>query len=179
MSMISDDPRIDPRIKAVFGPLPTFPMPSFESREDLVAAMNSPEALAALDAMSLFSEEEAEAVAPSAGLTISTETFVSEPDGNSIKICLIRPQSDGQSDEPLPCVYYIHGGGMALSSAFDLTYQAWGRMIANQGVAVTMVDFRNCVTPSSAPEIEPYPAGLNDCMSGLRWLNLQGRRVRY
>ena len=63
MSMISDDPRIDPRIKAVFGPLPTFPMPSFESREDLVAAMNSPEALAALDAMSLFSEEDAEAVA--------------------------------------------------------------------------------------------------------------------
>ena len=170
MSKISDDPRIDPRIKAVFGPLPTFPMPSFESREELVAAMNSPEALAALDAMSLFSEEDAEAVAPSAGLTISTETFVSEPDGNSIKICLIRPQSDGQSDEPLPCVYYIHGGGMALSSAFDLTYQAWGRMIANQGVAVTMVDFRNCVTPSSAPEIEPYPAGLNDCMSGLRWL---------
>ena len=46
MSMISDDPRIDPRIKAVFGPLPTFPMPSFESREELVAAMNTPEALA-------------------------------------------------------------------------------------------------------------------------------------
>ena len=170
MSKISEDSRIDPRIREMFGPLPAFPMPSFESREALVAAMNAPEALAALDAMSLFSEAEAEAIAPSAGLKISTETFVSEPDGNSIKICLFRPQSDEQSDEPLPCVYYIHGGGMALSSAFDLTYQAWGRMIANQGVAVTMVDFRNCVTPSSAPEIEPYPAGLNDSMSGLRWL---------
>ena len=34
-----------------------------------------------------------------------------------------------------------------------------------------MVDFRNCVTPSSAPEVEPYPAGLNDCVSGLRWVS--------
>ena len=80
---------------------------------------------------------------------------------------------------PLPCVYYIHGGGMALSSAFDLTYQAWGRMIANQGVAVTMVDFRNCVTPSSAPEIEPYPAGLNGLYVGPALADLQGRRVRH
>ena len=54
--------------------------------------------------------------------------------------------------------------------AFDAMYQSWGRMIAHQGVAVVMADFRNCVTPSSAPEIEPFPAGLNDCMSGLHWM---------
>jgi len=35
---------------------------------------------------------------------------------------------------------------------------------------VEMVDFRNCVVPSSAPEVAPYPAGLNDCVSGLKWL---------
>jgi acetyl esterase/lipase len=33
-----------------------------------------------------------------------------------------------------------------------------------------MVDFRNCLTPSSVPEVEPFPAGLNDCVSGLRWV---------
>ena len=33
-----------------------------------------------------------------------------------------------------------------------------------------MVDFRNCVVPSSAPEVAPFPAGLNDCVSGLRWV---------
>lgn len=166
MSKISEDTRIDPRIREKFGPLPTFPLPNFDSREEMVAAMNTPEALAAFDAMQLFTEAEAEAVAPSAGLTISTETFTSEPDGNEVKVSLMRPESDG----PLPCVYYVHGGGMALSSCFDLTYQSWGRMIANQGVAVAMVDFRNCVVPSSAPEIEPYPAGLNDSVSGLKWL---------
>ena len=167
MSKISEDRRIDPRLKDLYGEMPPFPMPSFETREELLAAMNAPEALAALEqALGFFSDEATEAVAPSAGLTISTETFLSQPDGNTIKLLLIRPQSDA----PLPCVYYIHGGGMALLSCFDPNYQAWGRMIAHHGVAVAMVDFRNCVTPSSAPQVEPFPAGLNDCVSGLRWL---------
>ena len=42
-------------------------------------------------------------------------------------------------------------------SCFDGMYRSWGRIIANQGVAVAMVDFRNCVTPSSAPEVAPVP----------------------
>ena len=83
-----------------------------------------------------------------------------------MKIQFIRPRSA----TPLPCVYYIHGGGMASMSCFLGMYRSWGRLIANQGVAVAMVDFRNCVTPSTAPEVEPFPAGLNDCVSGLRWL---------
>ena len=33
-----------------------------------------------------------------------------------------------------------------------------------------MVDFRNCLLPSSAPEVAPYPAGLDDCVSGVRWV---------
>ncbi|MXX47159.1 MAG: alpha/beta hydrolase [Chloroflexi bacterium] len=169
MSRMTEDPRIDPRLKEVFGEVPAFPLPSFDSREELVAAMNAPEVLEALQATTGVSEEEAEAVAPSAGLTITTETFVSEPDGNTIKVSLMRPRT-GPSDEPLACVYYIHGGGMALLSAFDANYQALGRMIANHGVVVAMVDFRNCAVPSSAPEVAPYPAGLNDCVSGLKWL---------
>ena len=39
-----------------------------------------------------------------------------------------------------------------------------------QGVAVAMVDFRNCLTASSAPEVAPFPAGLDDCVSGVRWV---------
>ena len=33
-----------------------------------------------------------------------------------------------------------------------------------------MVDFRNALRASSAPEVAPFPAGLNDCVSGVRWL---------
>ena len=59
---------------------------------------------------------------------------------------------------------------MQSMSAFYGIYRAWGRIIAQQGVAVAMVDFRNCLTPSSAPEVAPFPAGLNDCVAGLKWL---------
>ena len=35
-----------------------------------------------------------------------------------------------------------------------------------------LVEFRNCVQPTTTvPEVAPYPAGLNDCFSGLEWLN--------
>jgi acetyl esterase/lipase len=79
---------------------------------------------------------------------------------------------------------YLHGGGMQYFSAFDGMYKAWGRIIAAQGVAVAMVDFRNAIRPSSAPEVAPFPAGLNDCVSGVRWvashadrLNIDPRRI--
>jgi acetyl esterase len=108
-----------------------------------------------------------ETLAPSAGLRIEAKSFVSQPDGNTIKVNVIRPDSD----ETLPCVYYIHGGGMQSMSAFNGMYSAWGRIIAAQGVVVAMVDFRNALRASSAPEVAPYPAGLNDCVSGVKWLH--------
>ena len=46
-------------------------------------------------------------------------------------------------------------------------YCAWGRIIAARGVTVAMVDFRNPLTPSSVPEIEPFPAALNAVVLGL------------
>jgi acetyl esterase len=107
-----------------------------------------------------------EDIAPSTGLTVRTETFTSAPDGNTVKIQYIRPEGD----ETLPCIYYIHGGRMAFSSCYEGNYKAWGRMIAARGVAVAMVDFRNAVHADSAPEIAPFPAGLNDCVSGLKWV---------
>jgi acetyl esterase len=79
---------------------------------------------------------------------------------------VIRPDND----EALPCVYYIHGGGMGFLSCFDGIFRGWGKLIAANGVAVVMVDFRNAVVPSTAAEVAPFPAGLNDCVSGLKWV---------
>ncbi|HEY6341194.1 MAG TPA: alpha/beta hydrolase fold domain-containing protein [Bryobacteraceae bacterium] len=95
------------------------------------------------------------------------ETLTSSPDGNTIKIRYIR--QDG--NETLPCVYYIHSGRMEMSSCFEGNYKTWGPIVASKGVAVAMVDFRNSVHPSSVPEIAPFPAGLNDCISGLKWVH--------
>ena len=173
-SKIADDRRIDPRIKAIFGAFPMTPATDTPSREAQIAEANTPEALAAAEMGRQFMEQvDNEQVAPSKGLTIRTETFTSSPDGNTIKIQYIRPDTD----ETLACVYYIHGGGMMSSSAFDGMYRAWGKIIAGQGVAVAMVDFRNCLTASSAPEVEPFPAGLNDCISGLKWVKANAKAL--
>jgi len=167
MSKLDDDPRIDPRIKAIMGAMPTLPQGDVESREKLLEEMNTPEAVALREQMEgMFDMIDNEDVAPSAGLDISTLEFVSQPDGNTIKVQYIRPANS----ERLPCVYYIHGGGMQAMSCFMGMYRAWGKIIAAQGVAVAMVDFRNCLTPSSSEEVAPFPAGLNDCVSGLGWV---------
>ena len=167
MAKIEDDPRIDPRIQAFAAFIQAVPQSDVTSRDELLAEVNTPEALAeAEQAKALLDVLDDETVAPSKGLDVSTVEFTSSPDGNRVKIQLIRPQSEVQ----LPCVYYIHGGGMQALSCFDGLYRAWGRIIAGQGVAVAMVDFRNCVMPSSSPEVAPYPAGLNDCVSGVKWV---------
>jgi acetyl esterase len=167
-SKLAEDPRIDPRIKAMFGAMQTASGGDIESREALLAESNSDAAVAAEAALEgMLGLGDNEATAPSAGLTVRTETFVSAPDGNSIKIQFIRPDTA----ERLACVYYIHGGGMQSMSCFNGLYRPWGRLIAAQGVAVAMVDFRNCLRPSSAPEVAPFPAGLNDCVSGVKWVH--------
>jgi acetyl esterase len=167
MSKLTEDPRIDPRIKAMFGAFEGPPAKNVASREELLLQANSEEAVALREGMKIFLDAcNTEEIAPTAGLSISTKKLKSEPDGNTINIQFIRPE--GQ--DALPCVYYIHGGGMQMMSCYDGNYKAWGRIIAQQGVAVAMVDFRNAIAPSSVPEVAPYPAGLNDCVSGLKWV---------
>lgn len=162
----SDDRRLDPRIQALLALMPAVAEPDGLTRDDLLARVGTPEALAAREQQTALFEALDDGVAvPEAGLEITRRTIVSAPDGNEVQLAVIRPEHDG----PLPCVYYIHGGGMATMSCFDAIYRVWGRRIAHQGVAVVMVDFRNCLVASSAPEVAPYPAGLNDCVSGLRW----------
>ena len=163
----ADDRRLDPRVKWALRNVPVTALGDVDTRERLLEISNSPKAIALRDKMeALYDTLDTEAVASSAGLTITTHDVVSAPDGNTIKIRFVRPESE----EPLPCVYYIHGGGMQNGSAFGAMYRVWARVLAAHGVAVAMVDFRNCVTPSSVPEVEPFPAGLNDCVSGLKWL---------
>jgi acetyl esterase/lipase len=174
-SKITSDPRIDPRIKTMLGSAPDIaPAGDVATREQLLAEEQTDEAKARIKMLeAMFAMCDNEQVAPSRGLKIATETFRSEPDGNTVKIQVIRPDTA----ERLPCVYYIHGGGMQFFSCFDGMYKAWGRIIAAQGVAVAMVDFRNAIRPSSAPEVAPFPAGLNDCVSGLRWVASHAERL--
>ena len=165
---IAKDPRLDPRLKGFLSAFPNTRQGDVAHRDALLAETNTPEAITMREqSTAMFEMLDDENLAPSATLDISTVEITSEPDGNTIKLQVIRPEGP----DPLPCVYYIHGGAMASMSCFNGMYRTWGRLIAHQGVAVVMVDFRNCVVPSSAPEVAPFPAGLNDCLSGLKWVH--------
>jgi acetyl esterase/lipase len=164
---IAADIRLDPRIKAILAGLNMEATGDVTSRDQLLAEANSEEARKEAELFRAYMELcDTEEAAPSAGLRVHSEKAVSQPDGNTINLQVIRPDTD----QTLACVYYIHGGGMASMSCYDGMYRGWGKLIAANGVAVVMVDFRNSVTPSSVPEVAPFPAGLNDCVSGLKWV---------
>ena len=173
---IKNDQRIDKRIRAVFGEVDfdSVTTTNATTREEILAEQETEEAIQGKAVMEMINNSpHYKEVVTDEGLVTLTKEFTSSPDGNNIKIQYIRPDTD----EKLPCVYYIHGGGMMVSSCFDELYAAWGRCMARQGIAVAMVDFRNAMWASSAPEIAPFPAGLNDCVSGLKWVHANAEEL--
>ena len=168
MNSIQRDPRIDPRIKQAMAAFPEGPAQGdVGSRDELLAEVNTPQALQAQKgSFAALEFVDDTRFAPQEGISVDRRTAISQPDGNIVNLQVIRPETEAV----LPCVYYIHGGGMATMSCFYGNYRAWGKILASQGLVVVMIDFRNALTPSSVPEVGPFPAGLNDCVSVLRQL---------
>ena len=80
-------------------------------------------------------------------------------DNNTIPMYIIRPENSG---EEIPCLFYIHGGGMSSMSSSWGNFQSFARLIARQGVCVIMPEFRNSLIGTKlVPEVAQYPAGLN------------------
>ena len=79
------------------------------------------------------------------------------PDG--VVVRLHRPVG---VEGPLPCVYWMHGGGLVLGSSTgdDARFDHWCQEF---GCAGASVEYR------LSPET-PYPGPLDDCYAGLRWL---------
>jgi acetyl esterase/lipase len=160
--------RLDPRVLAFLRAQPAVGVTDVADRDALLAEVSSREGRAMLAAEAAFMDTgDSEEIAPSRGLRFSSLDVPSSPDGNVITLHVIRPDDD----EVRPCVYYIHGGGMASLSCTYGSYRAWGRLIAANGVVVVMVEFRNAVAPSTVSEVAPFPSGLNDCVSGLHYVH--------
>ncbi len=84
-------------------------------------------------------------------------------DENPISLYIHQPKD---ASGVLPCVYHIHGGGMVLLEAAGAAYRCWRDELSAQGLVVVGVEFRN---GGGKLGNHPFPAGLNDCMSGLQW----------
>eukprot|EP00947_MAST-08B_sp_MAST-8B-sp1_P005510 g5510.t1 len=186
MKRVADDDRIDPRIRLAFGPDEMLgkvehAIQAASSSSDARAFANRDEYLEsryaeASQTMALLMGAKPtprSAVLTAAiaglwskdGLIDKTLEVTSRPHWNRVKINFVRPAT---ASTDLPCVVYFHGGGMASGSAFDPQYLAWANMISRQGIAVAFIDFRNCELPSASnQDVAPFPAGLDDCYSGL------------
>uniref|UniRef100_A0A7S4IG55 Alpha/beta hydrolase fold-3 domain-containing protein n=1 Tax=Vannella robusta TaxID=1487602 RepID=A0A7S4IG55_9EUKA len=148
-----EDPRIDARIRAFFS---KYPFNVNADNETMIGLLNGDELGGG------------ERLAPSSGLDISIREITSSPDNNVVKLSVMKPT--GQ--QSLPCVVYIHGGGMSKYSCFYNNFQTFGRLISSQGIIVIMPDFRNSFAPSQpGEETKKFPGGLNDCVSTVKWVS--------
>ena len=84
-------------------------------------------------------------------------------DQNKIKLYIDKPK---KLNARLPSIVHIHGGGMCFSSANSPLTQRWRKSLARRGALVIGVEFRN-----SGGKLGnyPFPSGLNDCASAVRW----------
>ncbi|PRI15984.1 alpha/beta hydrolase fold domain-containing protein [Mycobacterium shigaense] len=156
------DPRADPRMVEALAQVgldsnaPTGPL-TIDSplQERLAYAALAEEGMGAV--LSLFA-----AGVPDAGGVTTTTTTITGEDGNDVTLYVSRPDGGGL----LPAIVHLHGGGMAIASAADVTYSRLREHLAGTGVVVIGVEFRNSGGKLGP---HPFPAGLNDCVAGVRW----------
>lgn len=167
---LATDPRTDPRLAAVFGESATI----LSGMEPLALDTSYADCLAYCAALESTTEEQNaafEGTLPAfEGVASSTET-IEGLDGNAITLHLDRPRID---DGPWPCIVHLHGGGMVLGSADDPTTVRWRKSLAETGLLVVGVEFRN---GGGRLGNHPFPAGLDDCASAVRWVHAQRARL--
>lgn len=80
-------------------------------------------------------------------------------DGEPVRVRVFRPKGVA---EPVPCLYWIPGGGYVLTSP-DLDDEWCENISLRHRCAVVAVEWRR------APE-HPFPAAADDCYGGLAWV---------
>ncbi|MGW5925406.1 alpha/beta hydrolase [Streptomyces anulatus] len=137
------DPRLDPEMAAALAadPLPPTVLHSLD-REEL-AALRAARADAALP--------------PPADGVLVTDHRLPGPD--RVRVRFYRPRE--APSRPLPCLVWIHGGGMVLGTP-EMDDARVSAYVLEAGCAVASVDYR------LAPE-HPHPAPVEDCYRALRW----------
>ena len=156
------DPRLDLRIRALL-----------EAAGDLVSGIVPPGVVASyedcLDYCASFESITAEvhplarAAMPKFETLASRVEFIEGQDGNQVTLFIHEPKT---RRGPLPCVVHLHGGGMVLMTAADPGFERWRCALAEAGMVVIGVEFRN---GGGRLGNHPFPAGLNDCASAVRW----------
>lgn len=94
-----------------------------------------------------------------------TSDFAVAGDGHRIELRIFRPRDVAGE---IPCVVYLHGGGMTILSAFNKVHLRWCEDLAKRGMVVVAVDFRTAYSPDGP---RPFPTGLEDCSAAVQWVD--------
>ena len=157
-----DDPRADPRIVAALKALPALdaglePVDASSSYDECLAYC------AAMEAAAAAAHPMMEDAIPDFPNVASQTEVIKGADDNDITLYIDTPTD---AHVPAPCIVHTHGGGMVLMTAADPMFVRWRKSLAAAGMIVVGVEFRN---GGGKLGNHPYPAGLNDCASGLHW----------
>lgn len=161
---LGTDPRVDPRVAAAWAPFgldgageppPVTPESPIETLREFCTA-----AEAGFAGLFLTLGEGLPSIE---GVESETVT-VPGRDGNEIQLFVHRPAGGTGARG---AVFHIHGGGMVLLAAADPNYVRWREELAATGLVVIGVEYRN---GGGKLGPYPYPAGLDDCIAGLRWV---------
>jgi acetyl esterase/lipase len=90
---------------------------------------------------------------------VARNVTIAGSDGVPVSMRVYRPAG---GDGPLPCLYWIHGGGFVMGS-IDSDDRLLQEMVHFAGCVAVSVEWRR------APE-HPFPAALTDTHDGLEWL---------
>ncbi len=161
--VLKTDPRADPRLVAACAPfnldvaLPPVPVNADSPLQEKLDYCAASEAGMTTVFAALLAD------LPSIPNVERRTEVIKGVDGNDINLYIHTPQN---VSGPLPCVYHMHGGGMVILTADDPAYRRWRDELAALGMIAVGVEFRNGAGKLGN---HPFPAGLNDCTSGLQW----------
>ena len=96
-------------------------------------------------------------------------------DGNEIPLYVFRSAGNGDANDILPTIIYMHGGAMVSTRTRNPTHDRWCTSLALAGAVVIAVDFRNAYDPAG---YNPFPAGLNDCADAINYLATHRQELR-
>lgn len=161
---IGTDPRADPRMVAKMAevgldaPPPASPVDATSPMEAILEVLSATEEGFGAVWDAFFSG------LPSVEGVRSRTEIIPGPDGNDVSLYIHEP---AERTGDLPAVVHTHGGGMVLAAAADANYVRWRDELAATGLVVVGVEFRN---GGGKLGPFPFPAGLNDCAAGARWV---------
>lgn len=170
--LLVNDIRLDPRIKTVMaGTVEGSPEVGMPQLNVASSYSESLQWVSAMENMLVLQDPEIFSAMPDFATVLSRKETIKGVDQNDIDLYIEESRATlakAGAEREIPCIVHLHGGGMSFTTASFASNVRWRKSIAEHGVMVVDVEFRNA---GGALGNHPFPAGLNDCASAVKWVH--------